>query len=623
VLDNKPPPFSSEPPIELERLAREALQQGDCLRADEWMRLLSDRTPSQTYLFARIKAQMGDSEQARALCVELATAEISDDLELDRLALIARTYKDAWQAGDPSALARAAHEYEKAAERFPAAHFPAVNAATLWMLEGERERAHRLALRVLDLCRPLVERQGGANAWTHASYAEAAALLGREEVALRHYEIAAECMGRRRVRDQASMRRQARWIGEALFDDRHHFDSVFSLPIVLIYSGHMIDRPRRTHPRFPESMIGSVQRSIEATLDLFGPTLAYGSAACGSDILTAESLVRRRGAVGELHLMLSGPRDSFVETSVAIGDRADSWKARFQDLVNQGADTVSSASRHAPSPLSLSYAFANRYFIGMATMRAKSLALDLQGLVIWDGLAQGDGAGGTSDVVGLLREQEIPIERIGIGNEPTLPAELRSEPAVGPSVRDDHSQALRTFLFADTVRFSELSEAQLPQFWRVFLGRVSRWIAESEDAPMVVNTWGDALFMVFDDVGRAGRFALGLRDALDPDRVDWEAEGLPARLQLRFGLHCGPAFLVTDPVTRSVSYTGRHATYAARIEPKVAPGEVMVSEAFAALAALEAVQTLGFRCHYAGKIELEEGAEAETPVYRLEWLAKR
>lgn len=55
-----------------------------------------------------------------------------------------------------------------------------------------------------------------------------------------------------------------------------------------------------------------------------------------------------------------------------------------------------------------------------------------------------------------------------------------------------------------------------------------------------------------------------------------------------------------DPVRDETSYFGEHVTRAARIEPVAPPGAVFVTEAFAALLALE--RPAGFVCEYVGRV---------------------
>ena len=62
---------------------------------------------------------------------------------------------------------------------------------------------------------------------------------------------------------------------------------------------------------------------------------------------------------------------------------------------------------------------------------------------------------------------------------------------------------------------------------------------------------------------------------------------LPENTNIRIALHAGPAYEIDDPVTGRPGFAGMHISRAARIEPVTPPGEVYVSEAFAALLAFD------------------------------------
>ena len=124
-------------------------------------------------------------------------------------------------------------------------------------------------------------------------------------------------------------------------------------------------------------------------------------------------------------------------------------------------------------------------------------------------------------------------------------------------------------LFADVVGYSQLTEEQNPLFVEHFLGGVSSVMTQSGDRPVTRNTWGDALYFVFDSVAKAGRLALELVDLMHT--TDWIRLGLPADLNLRVALHAGPVFECRDPVVGRRSFTGSHVNQAARIEPVTPP----------------------------------------------------
>ncbi|MCA1556712.1 MAG: hypothetical protein LC747_08495, partial [Acidobacteria bacterium] len=164
----------------------------------------------------------------------------------------------------------------------------------------------------------------------------------------------------------------------------------------------------------------------------------------------------------------------------------------------------------------------------------------------------------------------------------------------------DFKAQLAALLFADAVNFSKLTEEQIPLFVRHFLGAIGALVARSAPAPLLKNTWGDGLYLVFANVGAAGRFALDLSDLLNA--TDWAKLNLPAELNLRIALHAGPVYSCTDPVTGALNFIGTHVSRAARLEPITPPGQVYASQAFAALAAAQ--RAAGFTCDYVGQTPL-------------------
>ena len=169
-------------------------------------------------------------------------------------------------------------------------------------------------------------------------------------------------------------------------------------------------------------------------------------------------------------------------------------------------------------------------------------------------------------------------------------------------------------LFADVVGYSQLTEEQQPRFVEHFMGAVAALMAVSPHAPVFQNTWGDALFFVFNTVADAGLFALDLRDRLC--HTAWEEKGLPKELTLRIALHAGPVTGCVDPVTKQPNYVGSHVSWAARIEPITPPGQVYASRPFAALAAAQGVSP--FTCDYVGQVPLPKGY-GTFPTYHVHY----
>ena len=250
----------------------------------------------------------------------------------------------------------------------------------------------------------------------------------------------------------------------------------------------------------------------------------------------------------------------------------------------------------------ISYDYANRIMHGLGLMKARQLGTAPVALAVWDG-RPGDGHGGTASTVAEWREGGLPVHRVDLAPEvieaaasssllPVVPVD--GVPIVPPPPGADET-AIMAMLFADAVGFSTLAEPQVPLFVRHCLGPIGDLIAtRHRDSVVLRNTWGDGLYLVFNSVDGAGRFALDLSELMAT--TDWAALGLPAGLALRIALHAGPVFRCTDPVTGQAACTGTHVSRAARLEPRTPPGAVYASEAFAALAAVEGVGA--FTCDY-------------------------
>src|SRR6202011_6183393 len=98
------------------------------------------------------------------------------------------------------------------------------------------------------------------------------------------YSQSAEA-GRGRHGDITSTRRNARLLANHLGLDQSKIDSWFHIPTVVVFVGHMIDRPDRKSPRFPRSLEPLVASAIRERLRQIDGRIGYASAACGSDIL--------------------------------------------------------------------------------------------------------------------------------------------------------------------------------------------------------------------------------------------------------------------------------------------------------------------------------------------------
>lgn len=553
----------------------------------------------------------GASGRARKIFEELRA---ENNLDEETLGMLARTYKDAAaQAATPREarrfLGQAATAYAEAYRR-NRGYWTGINAATTALLVGKKSEAAKLARAVRAAClRELKRARAGDKYWLFATLGEAA-LIARDWTEAADWYAQARAVGRHRFGDLQSSRRNARLLLRFWKAAPDEIERILEIPRVAVFVGHMIDQPGRAQRRFPSESEGAVATEIRRRIEKLDAQLGYASAACGSDILFLEAMQERGG---ETVVVLPYERDQFVRDSVDVIPNS-SWRARF-DRVLARATRVVTAAKDRFGRGGVSYDYVNQLLLGLASIRARQLETGLTPLVVWD-RATGDGAGGTASAVKDWRRAGQRVEIIDLAKlskrNPT--SAIRRPTATGPAlaaVNEAHSRIV-AMLFADAVAFSSLSEDQVPVFVREFLGRIGELVRKAGRAVVERNTWGDGIYLVFSEVEIAGQLALDLCDLVNTTR--WENWKLPASLNLRIGLHAGPVYEFTDPITRRRGHGGTHVSRAARIEPVTPAGQVYASEGFAALAA--ARQARGFACDYAGQTPMAKGY-GTFPTYHV------
>lgn len=138
------------------------------------------------------------------------------------------------------------------------------------------------------------------------------------------------------------------------------------------------------------------------------------------------------------------------------------------------------------------------------------------------------------------------------------------------------SQKQVSILFSDVSGFTKLKSAELNVFVNNVLPAFAAVVSKFE--PTIKNTWGDAIFLVFDTAEVAAECALALRDIVR--NTDWSKQGIQTDLSMRIGLHNAHADIVEDPITKRANAFGEHINQAARLEPIVTPNEVFMTDDF-------------------------------------------
>jgi len=593
-------------------LARRALELGHPSLAFDVAKAGLDSAPDHPELIFRAALALArggaTATAAERLGVLVETLDVDHPLFAEALSLAGRLAKDRWgRLEDGDARLGAARESARLYARAYSRHrdpYPGVNAASMALLSGDVDRARSLATEVLGIGESSLTDAGPDDYWLAAILGECALILEDRPRARRWYGEAARRVGRQ-YGELASMRRQVRHLADALGHDDEVWE-LLAVPRVVVFTGHMIDAPDRPVERFPARIEAEVSKAIASTLDRLDARFGYCSAACGADLLFLEAMLARGG---EVHVLLPFRRDDFVEASVSFA--GSDWIRRFENAL-ENATSVRYATEEDYLGDDVLFAYTAELATGQALLRADQLETEAVMLGVLDSAATG-GIGGTADTVREWRAKGRRVEIIelapirGTGDEARDVAPIPQPEKTRPTAR-----SIQAMLFADVVGFSRLGEAAAPSFFVDFLGAIAEVIETHPVEPAFQNTWGDGLFLVYDDLRTAADLALRLRDRVA--ETDWSRVGLPADTSVRIGMHAGPVYAAHDPILGQRNFFGSHVNRAARIEPVTTPGSVFVSEQTASL--LAAAGGDDFACDYLGRVPLAK--EFGTgPLYRL------
>lgn len=528
-------------------------------------------------------ARAGALDFARSEYVRLGLAERDD---ADAIALGARLLKDValGSRGERRvAFARASlQRYEVLSQRFGGV-YGAINAATLTLVAGDRAGAAERAVTVLR-ARPTPGLSGEAAYYEAASQAEALFLVGDVEAA-RARLAHALTLAPRAYAAHASTLRQMEMLCQEVGTDASWL-APFRPPVCVHFTGHILNICEE-----------ALREGIDAALRAERVGFGYCGLAAGADLVFAEALLE---AGGELHVVLPVHRAAFVTVSVAPFGEA--WVQRFERCMARAA-SIRYAAQDPYIGDDQVFAYASQFAMGCAVLRAQTLATAALQLAAWDGRPAAGPAGVVADMAYWTRSGRravvVPVDR---------PAPARQ----APRSTDLGSRAMKAMLFADVQGFGALRDDQIPAFMERVMGRLAEVVEGLEAPPCHIETWGDGLFLVFDQPIDAALAALALLEAYRA--VDLGAFGLPRSLGLRIGGHYGPVHLRTNPLTKAPAVVGAHVVVAARIEPDAAPGSAYVSEALAG--ALAIFHEDRVRCGYVGRTQGRKGFPA-TPIFNL------
>jgi tetratricopeptide (TPR) repeat protein len=358
--------------------------------------------------------------------------------DVETWALLGRVDKDAWvsawrrEGSDPATMvADATYEeallkaaiasYERAYRADPGHYFSGINALTLMHL------GQHLGVPQVDEHRRSVmtgavrfaaenEDQEKQGYWAAATLGDLAVLVGNPDEVTKAYKAAVAVPGvdwfaLHSSREQLLLLKDLGFRPDTVAAGLVVFDRALlrlSQPQdawqprqVILFSGHMVDSPTRTSPRFPAAAEPLAAKAIAQTLDALGAgpeDLALCQAAAGGDLLFLEAC-QARGL--RCQVLLPFAQAEFIERSVLPSTDGPGWRDRFYAATGK----VNTKVRVMPVEIGDLPAGIDPFERSNLWLLYSALAAGLQKLrfiALWNG-GGGDGPGGTAHMVSEVR----------------------------------------------------------------------------------------------------------------------------------------------------------------------------------------------------------------------------
>ena len=527
--------------------------------------------------------QSGAIYRGKQIILELYEQGLRDG---ETLGLLGRTYKDMGvslkdKAEQGKKFAKACAYYNEAYQianehrDADAACYNGINAATLALFCGQKDKSADLAKKVRALCLEKTEQDEKqkqiSDYWIYAALGEASLILNHKGEAEKWYRKATH-LAKGNFRDISSMRRQARFLIGGIGDDLRSIDDCFPLPHVVVLSGHDAGSSNQFLPKNEDQ----IRKNLAEYLDKVNAGIAYTSLLNISDIIFAEEMRKQESSEVNIVLPLSVIEMRQMITS-KLSDTC--WERRFNQIIEQ-ASRVFELSTDCSVGNTKNFEFADMFMDGTARLRAKWLDTDTHVITIRHN--------------SIYESSSVPIISHGEKTD-TKP-----------------SREIYSMLFADVRNYSKMDENQLLLFSQYCLPEVAAILKKYKSQVISRKTSGDGLFIVFNCFRSALNCAIDFQHVVKTTK--WEDHGLPGDLDIRISLDAGPVFSYHDPIVNQTDFCGKYVIRAARIEPITPPGEIYTSESFAALVSSQG--NCEAELDYAGQLKLAKNYDI-APVYHV------
>ncbi|MEM8936397.1 MAG: helix-turn-helix domain-containing protein [Pseudomonadota bacterium] len=206
--------------------------------------------------------------------------------------------------------------------------------------------------------------------------------------------------------------------------------------LVAVYSGHMV--PKSLDEEDRASGEDEIINQLNTLTSNKAYQDAYGSLACGADIIFAEQFL---ASGARLHVSLPMEPEAFVKVSVASRSDPDLWSTRFHACMAQ-ASSITVVQRQAPRKRDFDEAFyaTAAHAAGMALLREDELSGTSTLFTVTDLSASG-GIGSANFLQNKWRTQGRPVAEIACPWK-------RNPPTQSTTTREPKHQAAAVFIWA-------------------------------------------------------------------------------------------------------------------------------------------------------------------------------
>ncbi|OFZ23560.1 MAG: hypothetical protein A2202_04320 [Bdellovibrionales bacterium RIFOXYA1_FULL_36_14] len=567
--------------------------------------------------FALILNRMEMSEEAKSILMDLLQENQDDEVVLGILASayknLARKKPSISQPHLPDTNENLNMSIEFYKKAYAKAKNPwhGINLATLQLIIGNEEIALEIAKEVFRNLFYIAQGVTKNNYWDLATLAEALIILKDYEEAINYLRQAIE-LNKKDIGSQVATKKNLSLLysyQKIPSDIYHKLTELFSIPKIVVFSGHMIDEDEKVDCRFPRWLESEVSSLIKDKIESLGDIETYSSAACGADILFIEHALQKGARV---NIILPCARELFIKKSVSY--LADSnWEKRFQKILASDVNLIELTSI-TDDHLEIPYDFANQLILGLSKMHARNLCTELIPFVVYNKDSK-ELDGGTASVVSDWKKQKLDIEKIELDKllrDKNGPNDTLESPLVHTSGRYKYAGHTVSLLYADAVNYSKLSDYEMMVFGEVTLEFLNKTLKQNNYKVGEKNTWGDAFFISFYDAKDAGCCSLTMMDFMNT--FNWRSVGISKNIKIRMALHVGVAYSFMNPLTGNITFNGINVCRAARMESITPPGRVFCSEEFAAFC--ETLSIDKFSCSYVGQ-KLMPKHLGKYPTYLL------